>query len=106
MFAHGFNIHFCESTPKDVDVFMVAKGPGHLVAILRGGGFLRVRVHRRRAKPTARRSAGRVRRDRNHLGETETDLFGEQASCGGVTSDQGRFRNAGRCRLSSPKSPI
>ena len=33
VFAHGFNIHFCQiEPPKDVDVFMVApKGPGHLV---------------------------------------------------------------------------
>ena len=33
LFAHGFNIHFCQiQPPKDVDVFLIApKGPGHLV---------------------------------------------------------------------------
>ena len=42
VFAHGFNIHFCQiEPPKDVDVFMVApKGPGHLVrrTFTEGGG--------------------------------------------------------------------
>lgn len=42
LFAHGFNIHFCQiQPPKDVDVFLIApKGPGHLVrrTYTEGGG--------------------------------------------------------------------
>ncbi len=41
-FAHGFNIHYGQVTPReDLDVIMIApKGPGHLVrsTYLQGGG--------------------------------------------------------------------
>lgn len=73
VFAHGFNIHFCQiEPPKDVDVFMVApKGPGHLVrqhlhgrrrGSLRGSPSIRTPPAKppRRRWPMPRASAGRV----------------------------------------------
>lgn len=56
VFAHGFNIHFCQiEPPKDVDVFMVApKGPGPS-----GSPHLH---GRRRGSLRVRRPSGRHRR--------------------------------------------
>ena len=100
MFAHGFNIHFCQiEPPKDVDVFMVApKGPGHLVrrTFTEGGGVPCVFAVHQDATGEATQKAlayakgiGGTRSgviETTFKEETETDLFGEQAVlCGGVT---------------------
>jgi len=72
-FAHGFNIHFGKIVPReDVNVFMVApKGPGHLV---------------RRTYQEGSGVPCLYAVEKDPSGETETDLFGEQAVlCGGVT---------------------
>lgn len=100
VFAHGFNIHFCQiEPPKDVDVFMVApKGPGHLVrrAFTEGGGIPYVfAIHQDATDETTQKAlayAKDIGGTRSGVIETifkeeiETDLFGEQAAlCGGVT---------------------
>lgn len=100
MFAHGFNIHFCQIVPpKDVDVVMVApKGPGHTVRsqYLEGRGVPSLiavhQDHSGQAKEYALAYASGIGAGRagiletNFREETETDLFGEQAVlCGGVT---------------------
>ncbi len=97
-FAHGFNIHYGQITPRaDLDVVMVApKGPGHTVRseYLKGGGVpTLIAVHQdasKKAKDLALSYAaanggtkGGVI-ETNFREETETDLFGEQAVlCGG-----------------------
>lgn len=101
VFAHGFNIHFCQiEPPKDVDVFMVApKGPGHLVrrTFTEGGGVPCVFAVHQDATGEATQKAlayakgiGGTRSgviETTFKEETETDLFGEQAVlCGGVSA--------------------
>ncbi len=101
VFAHGFNIHFCQiEPPKDVDVFMVApKGPGHLVrrTFTEGGGVPCVFAVHQDATGEATQKAlayakgiGGTRSgviETTFKEETETDLFGEQAVlCGGASS--------------------
>ena len=100
-FAHGFNIHFGQITPReDLDVIMIApKGPGHLVrsTYQQGGGVPSlIAVHQDKsgqAKDIALSYAaanGGARAgviETNFREETETDLFGEQAVlCGGATA--------------------
>ena len=100
-FAHGFNIHFKGITPReDLDVIMIApKGPGHLVrsTYVQGGGVpTLIAIHQDisgNAKNTAMSYASANGGGRAGIiettfkGETETDLFGEQAVlCGGATS--------------------
>ena len=98
-FAHGFNIHYNQITPRaDLDVIMIApKGPGHTVRseFLKGGGVPSlIAVYQdksRKAKALALSYAaanggtkgGVIETDFRE--ETETDLFGEQAVlCGGA----------------------
>ena len=100
-FAHGFNIHFGQITPReDLDVIMIApKGPGHLVrsTYQQGGGVPSlIAVHQDKsgqAKEIALSYAaanGGARAgviETNFREETETDLFGEQTVlCGGATA--------------------
>lgn len=100
MFAHGFNINFCQiQAPKNVDVIMVApKGPGHTVRsqYQEGRGVPAIyAVHQDasgKAKDFALAYASGIGAGRAGIlettfrEETETDLFGEQAVlCGGVT---------------------
>ena len=99
MFAHGFAIHFGQIVPpKDVDVTMIApKAPGHTVRseYQRGRGTpCLVAVHQDatgKALDMALaygQGIGGARAgilETTFRGETETDLFGEQAVlCGGV----------------------
>jgi len=101
MFAHGFNIHYCQILPPaGVDVSMVApKGPGHLVRRLYTEGSATpalVAVHQDasgKAKEAALAYAKGIGCTRAGVlettfkEETETDLFGEQAVlCGGATA--------------------
>jgi ketol-acid reductoisomerase len=98
-FAHGFNIHYNQITPRaDLDVIMIApKGPGHTVRseYLKGGGVPSlIAVYQNKsgkAKELALSYAaanggtkgGVIETDFRE--ETETDLFGEQAVlCGGA----------------------
>lgn len=98
-FAHGFNIHYNQITPRaDLDVIMIApKGPGHTVRseYLKGGGVPSlIAVYQDKsgkAKDVALSYAaanggtkgGVIETDFRE--ETETDLFGEQAVlCGGA----------------------
>ncbi|NDU88856.1 MAG: ketol-acid reductoisomerase [Ferrovum sp.] len=100
-FAHGFNIHFGQITPRaDVDVIMIApKGPGHLVrsTYTQGGGVPSLIAVHQDASGRARDLAlsyasanggGRAGViETSFREETETDLFGEQAVlCGGATA--------------------
>ncbi|MGY0620030.1 ketol-acid reductoisomerase [Lysobacter sp. A378] len=100
LFAHGFNVHYGQITPRsDLDVVLVApKGPGALVRreyeIGRGVPAVYA-VHQDRSGKAekfaltycagiggARQNAIRT----TFKEETETDLFGEQAIlCGGAT---------------------
>ncbi|WP_413437349.1 ketol-acid reductoisomerase [Sulfuriferula sp. GW1] len=97
-FAHGFNVHYGQITPrKDVDVVMIApKGPGHLVrsTYTQGGGVPSlIAVHqdvsgkaRDLALSYAAANGGTKGGviETSFREETETDLFGEQAVlCGG-----------------------
>lgn len=97
-FAHGFNVHYGQVTPrKDVDVVMIApKGPGHLVrsTYTQGGGVPSlIAVHqdvsgkaRDLALSYAAANGGTKGGviETSFREETETDLFGEQAVlCGG-----------------------
>jgi ketol-acid reductoisomerase len=98
-FAHGFNVHYGQVTPRaDLDVWMVApKAPGHTVrnTYTQGGGVPHlVAVHADRtgkardlalsyAAANGGGKAGII--ETNFREETETDLFGEQAVlCGGA----------------------
>ena len=100
-FAHGFNIHFGQITPReDLDVIMIApKGPGHLVRSMyqQGGGVPSlIAVHQDKsgqardialsyAAANGGARAGVI--ETNFREETETDLFGEQTVlCGGATA--------------------
>lgn len=100
-FAHGFNIHFEQITPRaDLDVFMVApKGPGHLVrsTYTQGGGVPSLIAVYQDASGQAKELAlsyasanggGRAGViETTFREETETDLFGEQTVlCGGITA--------------------
>jgi ketol-acid reductoisomerase len=100
-FAHGFNIHFQQITPRaDVDVIMIApKGPGHLVrsTYTQGGGVPSLIAIAQNASGKARDVAlsyaaaiGAARAgviETTFREETETDLFGEQTVlCGGCTA--------------------
>ena len=100
-FAHGFNIHFQQITPRpDLDVIMVApKGPGHLVrsTYREGGGVPSLIAVHQDVSGQAREIAlsyasanggGRAGViETNFREETETDLFGEQTVlCGGITA--------------------
>ena len=97
-FAHGFNVHYGQMTPrKDVDVVMIApKGPGHLVrsTYTQGGGVPSlIAVHqdisgKARAIALSYAAANGGTKggviETSFREETETDLFGEQAVlCGG-----------------------
>ena len=97
-FAHGFNVHYNQITPRaDLDVVMVApKGPGHLVrsTYTQGGGVPSLIAVYQDKSGKARDLAlsyacanggtkGGVI-ETSFREETETDLFGEQAVlCGG-----------------------
>ena len=100
-FAHGFNIHFGQITPRaDIDVIMIApKGPGHLVrsTYQAGGGVPSLIAVYQNATGKAQELAlsyasgnggGRAGViETTFQEETETDLFGEQAVlCGGTTA--------------------
>jgi len=100
-FAHGFNIHFGQISPKDdLDVIMIApKGPGHLVrsTYSEGGGVPSLIAIHQDASGSAKNIAlsyasanGGARAgviETSFKEETETDLFGEQSVlCGGVTA--------------------
>ena len=100
-FAHGFNIHFGQITPReDINVFMVApKGPGHLVRseYVKGSGVpMLLAIAQDPSKETRQtglayaKAIGGTRAgviETNFREETETDLFGEQVVlCGGLTS--------------------
>lgn len=100
-FAHGFNIHYGQVSPRDdLDVIMIApKGPGHLVrsTYLQGGGVPSLIAVHQNKSGKARNLAlsyaaanGGTRGgviETNFREETETDLFGEQVVlCGGLTS--------------------
>jgi ketol-acid reductoisomerase len=98
-FAHGFNVHYGQVTPRaDLDVWMVApKAPGHTVrnTYSQGGGVPHlVAVHQDKtgkardlalsyAAANGGGKAGII--ETSFREETETDLFGEQAVlCGGT----------------------
>ncbi|MEO7433572.1 MAG: ketol-acid reductoisomerase [Dokdonella sp.] len=100
LFAHGFNVHFGQITPRaDIDVVLVApKGPGALVRseYERGRGVPSLyAVHQDisgHAEAKAKAYANGIGGGRAMLietdfkEETETDLFGEQAVlCGGAS---------------------
>ncbi len=100
LFAHGFNVHFGEISPRpDLDVIMVApKGPGALVRrqYEQGRGVPCVLAIHQDASGKAHdlamayaRGIGGTRGgviETSFAEETETDLFGEQAVlCGGAT---------------------
>ena len=98
-FAHGFNVHYGQVTPRaDLDVWMVApKAPGHTVrnTYSQGGGVPHlVAVYQDKtgkardlalsyAAANGGGKAGII--ETTFREETETDLFGEQAVlCGGA----------------------
>ena len=98
-FAHGFNIHYGQVSPRaDLDVVMIApKAPGHTVrgTYVQGGGTpCLVAIHHDEsgmARDLALSYACAIGGGRsgiietNFREETETDLFGEQAVlCGGA----------------------
>ncbi|MFA6313724.1 MAG: ketol-acid reductoisomerase [Sterolibacterium sp.] len=98
-FAHGFNIHYGQVTPRaDIDVVMIApKGPGHLVrsTYVQGGGVPSLIAVHQDTSGKARDMAlsyaaanGGTRGgviETSFREETETDLFGEQVVlCGGT----------------------
>ena len=100
-FAHGFNIHFKQITPRaDLDVIMIApKAPGHTVRneYVKGGGIPDLIAVAQdasgNAKSIALSYASAIGGGRTGIiettfrEETETDLFGEQAVlCGGATA--------------------
>ena len=98
-FAHGFNVHYGQVTPRaDLDVWMVApKAPGHTVrnTYTQGGGVPHlVAIYQDKtgkardlalsyAAANGGGKAGII--ETSFREETETDLFGEQAVlCGGA----------------------
>ena len=98
-FAHGFNVHYCQVSPRaDLDVIMIApKAPGHTVrgTYAQGGGVpCIIAVHQDttgNARNVALAYASAIGGGKagiiqtNFREETETDLFGEQAVlCGGT----------------------
>ena len=98
-FAHGFNIHYGQVTPRaDVDVVMIApKGPGHLVrsTYVQGGGVPSlIAVHQDKSGKARDMALSYAAANGGTRGgvietsfreETETDLFGEQVVlCGGT----------------------
>lgn len=100
LFAHGFNIHFKQITPRaDLDVVMIApKGPGDLVrrqyeeghgvpcliAVAQDSTGKAKDVALAYAQGIGGARAGVL--ETTFAEETETDLFGEQAVlCGGAT---------------------
>lgn len=100
-FAHGFNIHYGQVTPReDLDVIMVApKGPGHLVrsTYTQGGGVPSlIAVHQDKSGKARDLALSYAAANGGTRGgvietsfreETETDLFGEQVVlCGGLTA--------------------
>jgi ketol-acid reductoisomerase len=100
LFAHGFNVHFKQITPrKDIDVVLVApKGPGALVRseYQRGRGVPALfAVHQDVSGHAAAKAKGyadgigggrALLIETDFKEETETDLFGEQAVlCGGAS---------------------
>ncbi|MGE0385042.1 MAG: ketol-acid reductoisomerase [Gammaproteobacteria bacterium] len=100
-FAHGFNIHFGQITPRtDLDVIMIApKGPGHLVrsTYTEGGGVPALIAIAQDASGQAKELAlsyasaiGAARAgviETSFREECETDLFGEQSVlCGGISA--------------------
>ena len=100
LFAHGFNVHYKQISPrKDLDVILVApKGPGALVRrqFEEGRGVPSLMAVYQDATGKAKELAlayahgtGGTRggvMETNFAEETETDLFGEQAVlCGGAT---------------------
>ena len=100
-FAHGFNIHFKQVSPRDdLDVIMIApKGPGHLVrsTYRKGHGVPTLiaveqdssgHAHALALSYAAANGGGRAAIiETTFCEETETDLFGEQAVlCGGIAS--------------------
>ncbi len=116
LFAHGFNVHFKQITPRaDIDVILVApKGPGALVrseyergrgvpcSVRRAPGRQRPAPKRRPwAMPTASAARRAMLIETDFKEETETDLFGEQAVlCGGASElVHHGFRDPGRGRL-------
>ncbi|MBN1240339.1 MAG: ketol-acid reductoisomerase [Gammaproteobacteria bacterium] len=100
LFAHGFNIHYKQITPRaDLDVVLIApKGPGDLVRRQYEAGR-GVPCLMAVAQDASGRAEARALAYANGIGgtrggvltttfaeETETDLFGEQAVlCGGLT---------------------
>lgn len=100
-FAHGFNIHYGQITPReDLDVIMIApKGPGHLVrsTYVQGGGVPSlIAVHQDKSGKARDLALSYAAANGGTRGgviettfkeETETDLFGEQVVlCGGLTA--------------------
>ncbi|HEX7719152.1 MAG TPA: ketol-acid reductoisomerase, partial [Woeseiaceae bacterium] len=100
LFAHGFNIHFKQITPRpDLDVILIApKGPGDLVrrqyeeghgvpclvAIDKDASGSALKLALAYADGIGGARAGVI--ETTFAEETETDLFGEQAVlCGGAT---------------------
>ena len=100
LFAHGFNIHFKQITPrKDLDVLLIApKGPGDLVrrqyeeghgvpclaAVAQDASGAALKLALAYADGIGGARAGVI--ETTFAEETETDLFGEQAVlCGGAT---------------------
>ena len=100
LFAHGFNIHFKQITPRaDLDVVLIApKGPGDLVrrqyeeghgvpclvAVGRDASGSALELALAYADGIGGARAGVI--ETTFAEETETDLFGEQAVlCGGAT---------------------
>lgn len=100
LFAHGFNIHFKQITPrKDLDVVLIApKGPGDLVrrqyeeghgvpclaAVAQDASGSALKLALAYADGIGGARAGVI--ETTFAEETETDLFGEQAVlCGGAT---------------------
>ena len=100
-FAHGFNIHYGQVTPReDLDVVMIApKAPGHTVrsTYAKGGGVpMLIAFHQnpsQKARDMALSYAAAIGGGKAGViettfkEETETDLFGEQTVlCGGCTA--------------------
>ncbi|MFQ6004663.1 MAG: ketol-acid reductoisomerase [Woeseia sp.] len=100
LFAHGFNIHFKQISPRsDLDVVLIApKGPGDLVrrqyeeghgvpclvAVDQDASGEALRLALAYAQGIGGARAGVI--ETTFAEETETDLFGEQAVlCGGAT---------------------
>jgi ketol-acid reductoisomerase len=100
LFAHGFNIHFKQITPRnDLDVVLIApKGPGDLVrrqyeeghgvpclaAVAQDASGAALKLALAYADGIGGARAGVI--ETTFAEETETDLFGEQAVlCGGAT---------------------